>query len=85
MRGQNLRIYQIRFQLDFHQWEIYCKAPNQREGAPWEEGFVGLMLHDVYYPATPVAPLFPYSSSAIYIHLMSTKKKYPDLENKSLT
>jgi len=52
---------------------MYGKAPNQREGVSFEEGFVGVMLDAVYYPTTPVAPLFPHSSSVIYMHVRSTE------------
>ena len=56
----------------FCKWEMCCTAPNQREGASQEEGFVGLTLDAVYYPTMPAAPLFPHSPSVIYTHVRST-------------
>ena len=45
---------------------MYCKAPSRWQVASLVEGFVGLMFHAVYYPTTPVAPLFPHSPSVIW-------------------
>ena len=49
----------------------YCKSPNRRQGASWEEGFAALNLDAVYHPTTLGATLFPHSPSAIYIHVRS--------------
>ena len=72
-RGQKPTTYSIRFQLIFHKCEMYCKAQNRMEGPHGRGGFVGLMFDALYYLTTPVAPLFPHSSSVIYIHVRSTK------------
>ena len=31
-----------------YEWEMYCEAPDRREGGSYKEGFVGLMLDAVY-------------------------------------